>query len=207
MGELAFVLAGTMIGASVAVPVGPMGVLCISRTLAGGMRMGLSTGAGASTVQAAYCGMLLIGLQGAWPWFDGRQHLLGAAGGLLMFLFAWRVLRHQPVSPAQVSLPPLPLLAAYASAVAFGLSNPMVIVLLAASLTMFIGPEVPEGTDVAWLMAGVFAGSSAWWLCLSGATALLRSRLDVRALRLVNLAAAAVLAGSGLVMLARAASA
>ena len=203
MGNGAFVLAGAMIGASVAVPVGPMGVLCISRTLTGGMAAGLSTGAGASTVQALYCALLLGGMGQAGPWLDGHERTLGMLAGVLMLVFAWRVLRRPLVRLARGQAPARSLLGAYGTAVAFNLCNPLLVVLLAASVTAFTGPAVPARGDAAWLLAGLFAGSAAWWLCLSGAAALLRARLDHRMLGMVNVAAAAALAGSGLVMLAR----
>ena len=203
MSDGAFILAGAMVGASVAVPVGPMGVLCISRTLSGGMAAGVSTGVGASTVHAAYCALLLLGMQQAGPWLDGHGQVLGALAGALMLVFAWRVLRRRLTRATSQRASCRSLLEAYGTAVAFNLCNPLTVVLLAASVAAFAGPVAPVGDDAAWLLGGLFAGSAAWWLCLSGAAAMLRARLDQRMLGMVNVAAAAALAGSGLAMLAR----
>ena len=65
--ELSALASGTVIGLSIAAPVGPMAILCINRTLKAGMKAGISTGAGASTVHAAYASVVLLGLQQARP--------------------------------------------------------------------------------------------------------------------------------------------
>ena len=54
--------AGLVIGFSIAVPIGPMGLLCIQRTLTSGMRVGVCTGLGAATVNVVYGGLIILGL-------------------------------------------------------------------------------------------------------------------------------------------------
>ena len=61
-------LAGLMVGFAIAVPIGPMGLLCIQRTLVFGMKVGVSTGLGAATVNVAYGSVVLLGLNTVVPW-------------------------------------------------------------------------------------------------------------------------------------------
>lgn len=202
MGDMAFVISGALIGLSVAVPIGPMGMLCIHRTLAQGVWTGVGTGAGASTVHVGCGALLLSGLHQVGPWLHRHEtamHILGAA---LMLLFALRVLRRRAV-PGQ--RPPAgSVAAAYGSAVAFNCTNPMQPVLMLGAIAAVLGPATPAAPDINLVLAGLFAGSLAWWVALSTTIAVLRRRLNAAILRRVNILAAAALVGFGLASLLRA---
>jgi threonine/homoserine/homoserine lactone efflux protein len=60
--NISFFLQGFIIGISIAAPVGPIGVLCIRRTLANGRTCGLVSGLGAATADAIYGGCAAFGL-------------------------------------------------------------------------------------------------------------------------------------------------
>lgn len=202
MDTVVFFLRGGLIGLSVAAPVGPMAVLCISRTLANGVAMGLATGAAATTVQAAYALALLLGLHWIAPWLVGNQVALSLAGSAIMLLFAGRLLRRRAPHPGRVA-PGGSLAGAYLSALALCLVNPMTLILLLGSLTLVAGPEPLQGTDAALLLFGLCAGSGAWWLVLNGAAALLRGRMNPAVLRGANQAMAALLVLFSLLALSR----
>jgi threonine/homoserine/homoserine lactone efflux protein len=97
--------------------------------------------------------------------------------------------------------------AAYLSTLLLTLANPMTILSFAG---VFAGLGAPSGAGVehytatGWLVAGTFGGSALWWLILSGGAARARHRIGARALRLVNLACGATLAGFGVYALATA---
>lgn len=194
-GKVGDLLAGAMIGLSIAVPVGPMAVLCINCTLAQGVFAGISTGAGASTIHAGYCAILLAGLHQVGPWLNGNRLVMNLLGAALMLLFAWRLLRsHRRVLPDGKPRRQ-PLLLAYASAVAFNLTNPMTVLLLTGSVASIVGPRQLDRDEAMRLLAGTFAGSVAWWACLSGSAAVLRHRLSAPTLKLVNDLAAVAMVG------------
>src|SRR5215208_6375888 len=75
-----FLLAGLLVGFSIAVPIGPMSLLCIQRTLASGAGIGISAGLGAATVNIAYGAVILLGLDWLSPWMASGQRLLSALG-------------------------------------------------------------------------------------------------------------------------------
>ena len=77
-------LAGMVIGFSVAVPIGPMGLLCIQRTLASGMRVGWFTGLGAATVNAFYGTAIIFGFGQLGPLLAQGSRVLSALGGLFL---------------------------------------------------------------------------------------------------------------------------
>ena len=197
-------LVGLAIGLSVSAPIGPMGLLCINRTLSHGATTGMCTGAAASTVQVIYCGMALLGFREAQPWIEAHGWLLGIASAASMVWFASRLLRPRRAVVAK-SGRGVSLLAAYASAFALGVANPMTPVLLLGAISALLGPNTPGGPETITLLGGVFLGSFTWWVCLSNGVAMLRGRLGTRALARVDQVAALALLGFSLIAVLRAA--
>lgn len=203
MHTLTLMLQGGLIGLSVTAPVGPMGVLCINRTLTEGMVRGLATGAGACTVQLGYALVLLLGLQQVEPWLDSNAQALSLLSAATMLGFAaWLVLRPGPRTARRCAAGSV--LTAYLSAMAINVVNPVLLALLLGSMTLVLGPDPPAPADMALLLAGLCAGSAAWWLVLNAATALLRHRLNAAVLRAVNQVMAGLLVLFSLPPLARA---
>jgi threonine/homoserine/homoserine lactone efflux protein len=86
-------------------------------------------------------------------------------------------------------------LAAYGSTLLLTITNPMTIL---AFVAIFAGAGLAGSTGgdtsaSAWLVAGVFVGSAAWWLLLSGGVSLLRERIDAGAMRWINRGAGGVI--------------
>ena len=203
MDGAALLSAGGLIGFSVAAPIGPMGVLCIKRTLTQGLFAGVSTGFGATTAQVCTCALLLLGMDqvGPLPAF-GRQ-ALSIAGACMMLVLAWRLIQMKRRRPSARRAATRSVFFAYGTALAFNLTNPMSAVLLLAAIASIVGPKLPSGSDNLWLLAGLFGGSAAWWIGLTGAVTMLRRQLGDHALERVNHVTAAALAGLGVLALAR----
>ena len=202
--NLPAMVSGALIGLSIAAPIGPMGILCINRTLAEGMTIGVITGLGASTVHTCYGAILFLSLSEAGPFIERNSKVMSICGAALMFLFSLRLLRARLAVRSSGSGRTIPALMAYGSAVAFNVSNPLTAVLLMGAVTSIFGSRAPTGPEVGLVLLGQFAGSALWWLCLTGATSLLRSHLTAAALKSINWIAAAVLFGFGLVAVAHA---
>jgi putative LysE/RhtB family amino acid efflux pump len=180
-----------------------MGVLCINRTLARGLPVGISTGAGASTVHAGYCAIVLLGMHTAGPWLRHNNSTLSLVGAVLMIFFGLRLLSARRTVGTDGSIPHSSLLMAYFSAITFNAVNPMTLVLLTGSLGAALGTQLLERSEIALVLAGLFCGSIAWWVFLSGATTMARKRLSDRVLMVVNRATAAGLIGFGVLALSR----
>lgn len=187
--------AGVGIGLAVAMPIGPMGVLCIQRTLSFGLAAGVTTGMGAATVHTVFGSAAAFGLSATLA----AQVDAGAQGSALvsaavLFWFAARLLRRQVALSPHVNAYN-GWLKCYSSAFLFGLSNPMTLLLFAAILP-FLGSDIgPE--QVAMLATGVFAGSIGWWIVLSSLVASVRHRLSERMIGVTNKLSGAALAGLG----------
>jgi putative LysE/RhtB family amino acid efflux pump len=195
-------LAGVLVGFAVAVPIGPMGLLCIQRTLVSGMRVGVSTGLGAATVNVVYAAVILFGLETLLPWMTSNRRWFTALGGLFLLWSAILTLRRRfTTGDPPDSAAPSPL-AAYGSAVAFNATNPMGLILIVALLSPTIGQSIPSLADAMMLLLGMFAAATAWWVCLCGGVALLRARLSPTVLRYLNHAAGLLLTVYGALALA-----
>ena len=196
-------VAGLLTGFAIAVPVGPMGLLCIQRTLAAGMAVGISTGLGAATVNVAYGAVVLLGMRTLAPWIMGSGPLLSALGGLFLLWTAARTLRARRMNNETRTTPAPSPLAAYASAVAFNATNPMALILILALLSPAVGQTAPPWVDALGFLLGMFSAASTWWVCLSAGVAMLRARLSPTVLCHINHAAGLLLTLYGALALAR----
>jgi threonine/homoserine/homoserine lactone efflux protein len=198
----ASLLKGLAIGFCIAAPVGPIGVLCIRRSMAHGWRIGFSTGLGAATADALYGGVAAFGLTAVTTVLTAQQSWLGAVGGVVLIWLGWRTLRSTPPTPDQTGSTVLSSAAAYSSTVLLTLANPATIISFGAVFATW-GFATASYWDAAWLTLGVLVGSAAWWLLLSGASGFLRTRLSFRTMRWVNVISGVMLAGFGAFALIR----
>jgi threonine/homoserine/homoserine lactone efflux protein len=202
LGELTDLLfRGLVIGLSIAAPVGPIGVLCIRRTLAEGAAAGFVSGLGAATADALYGCVAGFGLTFVSGLLVRQQVWFRLVGGLFLCYLGIKTLLSGPV-PDPVEGQRGGLLRAYALTFFLTLTNPMTILAFAA---IFAGLGL-VGTGQTYLaavvmVAGVFAGSALWWLTLSGGVSLFRKRFSLIALQWVNRISGLVITGFGLVSL------
>lgn len=197
---------GLVLGLAIAAPVGPIGVLCIRRTLADGRLFGFVSGLGAATADAVYAAVAAFGLTAVSDALVQRQDLLRLAGGLFLCYLGVRTMLGRPAGrppggrPAAASA--AGLLGAYASALGLTLTNPATILAFGAIFTGMGLLEAGTGyAGAALLVAGVFSGAALWWLVLSGGVSLLRARFTPDGLRWVNRLSGVVIAGFGLLAL------
>jgi len=199
--DFSFLLRGLAIGFSIAAPVGPIGVLCIRRTLAEGRLAGLLSGLGAASADAVYGFIAGFGLTYVSNMLVGYQSWIRLVGGLFLCYLGVRTFLSRPAeSPTRGKGEGL--LWDYASTFVLTLTNPMTIISFAA---VFAGLGIGSATDdyrsATLLVLGVFGGSAAWWLILSGGVSLWRSRFNRQALVWVNKAAGLVILGFGVLAL------
>ncbi|NTU78170.1 MAG: LysE family transporter [Chloroflexales bacterium] len=199
--DLSLFARGAVIGLAIAAPVGPIGVLCIRRTLADGQLTGFVSGLGAATADLIYGSVAVLGLTALADLLVGVSFWTRLVGGLFLCYLGVRTLREVPAErPAEATA--RGLAGAYASTLLLTITNPATIIAFAAIFAGLGAASVARGYNEGLLLvAGVFAGSALWWLILSGATGLLRSRVTPRSLRWVNLAAGAIILGFGVVAL------
>jgi threonine/homoserine/homoserine lactone efflux protein len=207
-------LTGLILGISIAAPVGPIGILCIRRTLVMGQWVGLVSGLGAATADGLYGCIAGFGLTAIADFLTNQSAWLRIFGGLfLCYLGITTFLSKPPTETATVSEADLPagetalmprsLFTAYGSTLALTLTNPATIFSFAA---IFAGLGIVESAqsfaDSGILVLGVFIGSALWWFFLSGAVSLFRARFTPTGLRWLNRLSGIILLAFGLVALA-----
>ena len=192
---------GFVVGASVAAPVGPIGVLCIRRSLAHGRLVGFVSGLGAATADAFYAAVAGFGLTALSQFFVLHARPLHLAGGLLLLYLGVRTaLAPRPIDGARDASGD-GRLGAYASTVLLTITNPMTIFMFAAIFTAIAPANGPDAAYAALLTAGTFFGSAAWWLFLSAAVGALHRRLGAPLMRWINTVSGGIVAAFGLAAL------
>jgi threonine/homoserine/homoserine lactone efflux protein len=199
-------LKGLLIGFSIAAPVGPIGVLCIRRTLADGRAAGFVSGLGAATADAFYGSVAGFGLAFISGFLISQGDWLRLLGGLFLLYLGIKTALARPAEtqPEEGAGPKAGgLLGAYASTFFLTLTNPLTILSFGAIFAgLGIGSQVPgELLSPALLVLGVFSGSGAWWFLLSGAAGWMRGRLDGKGLQWVNRVSGAIILAFGLAAL------
>lgn len=197
------------IGLSIAAPVGPIGMLCIQRSLSRGFRSGFATGMGAACADGFYGLLGALGIAGLAATLPALSVVLKIGGGAFLIWLAWAIAREKP-APAAIAPEAARAGASRDFLTTFGLtlSNPMTILSfigIFAALGPLAGDPSPRG-GAQWLtvipmVSGVFVGSAAWWLCLSGATSALGKRMPLSFIHGVARLSAVVIAGFGAVQL------
>ena len=192
---------GLLLGFSIAAPVGPIGVLCIRRTLTQGWRIGFLTGLGAATADATYGAVAAFGLTALSNLLIAEQFWLRLIGGLFLLFLGARTFVAKPATVA-ANATANSLTGAYSSTFLLTLTNPTTILSFAAIFAGFGVASSGSTLAAGILVLGVFVGSALWWLLLSGGVTLLRSRFRPAALVWVNRISGVVIALFGLIALA-----
>jgi len=201
MDGIGFLMKGILIGFSIAAPVGPIGVLCIRRTLTEGRATGFVSGLGAATADAIYGCIAGFGLTLITHFLTDQQVWLRLFGGAFLCYLGVKTVLSRPAKQA-ASAKGSGLAGAYGSTFLLTLTNPMTILSFAA---VFAGLGLASAggsyASASILVLGVFAGSALWWLMLSGGVSLLRSKFDARRLEWVNRISGVIITGFGVVAL------
>jgi len=194
---------GFLAGAAIAAPLGPVGVLCIQRGIASGRAAAFLSGLGAATAHGTYALVAALGLSLASAAFLPHLRTLRVAAGILLCVLGAGIVRSRPaLAPDGQAV--RALTSAYASALLIAISSPVTMLTIAA---VFSGAGLPGPAGGRFpalvLAAGVFLGSSSWWLALSMGVAWISRHGGIPTLRAANRASGAVLLGFGLFLLLR----
>ncbi len=192
---------GLVIGFSIAAPVGPIGVLCIRRTLAEGRISGFVSGMGAATADALYGCVAGFGVTYISNFLMGQQFWFRLIGALFLGYLGARIFFSKPAeAPSRAE--GKGLAGAYASTLFLTLTNPVTILAFAAIFAgLGLGNSGGDYTAGMLLVLGVFLGSAAWWLFLSTGVGLFRTWFNGPRLRWVNRLSGVIIGGFGFLAL------
>ena len=193
-------LLGIVIGLMVAVPVGPLGLLCVNRALSRGPLHGLFSGMGVATADSLAAGISALGMTLVSDFLIGHQMLLRTVGGLFLCYLGIKIFRTRPAT--QVPAGEVGSLArSYATTLLLTVSNPVTFLSFFAIYAGW-GVQSLSGNylGAAILAAGVFAGSVLWWLAIAVGLVLFRDRFSHSALAWIHRISGAVITAFGIVV-------
>jgi threonine/homoserine/homoserine lactone efflux protein len=168
---------GLIIGLSIAAPVGPIGVLCIRRTLEYGQLIGFISGLGAATADALYGLVAGLGLTVIMTFLVEQQEWIHAIGGAFLLYLGLKIFVSKPSNkPAKAT--GHTVLGAYVSTFFLTMTNPVTILSFVAIFSG-LGVSTANGDTMSGfiVVVGVFIGSTLWWFILSGITGMLMNRI------------------------------
>jgi threonine/homoserine/homoserine lactone efflux protein len=206
-----WLMRGIAIGLAVAIPVGPIALLCMRRTLERGFLVGFATGFGAAVADLFYSSLAAFGISAVESMLLEYRTALSLIGGIFLLGLAARTATAKSPSPDEPESEAVRaarqksrgIVSAAVSGFILTLTNPLTVL---GFVAIFAGFGVGQGlTDVGRalsLVLGVLGGSILWWMILTGVVARIRHFFAARTVHRVNVAAGAVIAGFGFYELA-----
>jgi threonine/homoserine/homoserine lactone efflux protein len=198
---LYLLLEGMIIGFIVAVPVGPLGLLCINRALSLGPLLGLFSGLGVASADALAAGIAALGISLVSTFLSDHQIVIRFVGGLFLCYLGFKIYRTTPSRqppPANVN----GHFGAYATTFLLTFSNPVTIV---SFLAIYAGWGVESLSGhyfaAAILALGVLIGSALWWIALFVGLTVFRHKFSLEVVGLIHRVSGALIAGFGFIVL------
>ena len=189
---MTLVLRGIMLGLAIAAPVGPIGLLCIRRTLAHGWRAGFVSGLGAATADTFYGVLAAFGLTA----LASLQRPAAVIGGFLVLWMGYTTFNSLPERAATVRAGNM-----YLSTLALTITNPATILTFLSLFAGVSGVTALASGDAVALVAGVGLGSALWWLILAGGTAWLGRDISASGMQWMNRISGIIICGFGVAAL------
>jgi len=193
-----YLLKGVILGFAIAAPVGPIGILCIRRTVQFGRFSGLFSGLGAAFADTIYGIIAAFGLTLVSDFLIAEQFWIRLVGGCFLLYLGARTFFAKPLE-RQETVTHKTLISDFVSTFLLTLTNPMTILsYFAIFAALGITRHEGEYASAGWLVFGVLIGSSLWWLILSEGVTLFRKRVSQRVMVWINRIAGGLIIAFGI---------
>ena len=197
-------LKGMIIGIGASIPLGPIGVLCIQKTLSKGRWAGFFTGLGASISDTFYATISLLGFFFIEGFIDDHKSWVLLIGGLVIILIGITVYMTNPVKQIKQKKAAGSRISDMFESLAMTITNPgsifLIFAMLAAvRLDFSVFPEDVASRAVRIALVAIFAGSALWWFFLSTIINLFRKRFRLKQLIIINKISGIVIAALGVI--------
>ncbi|MFA6979602.1 MAG: LysE family transporter [Ignavibacteriaceae bacterium] len=196
--DLKLLVEGIIIGFAMAVPIGPIGIICIRKTLTEGRMRGLIIGLGAATADMLYGSIAAFGLTVISDTLLSQRIWIRLVGGALLLFLGVRTFRAQPKDP-NLQIQSSGMFRSYFTTIFLTFTNPLTVF---AFIAVFAALGLGNGLSflsASVLVAGVFTGSFLWFLSLSSGATFFRRKLDMVGMRWVNKIAGILIIISGVI--------
>jgi threonine/homoserine/homoserine lactone efflux protein len=198
---IGLVLGGLLLGFMAAVPVGPVGLLVVQRTLRENRISGYAAGLGAAAADLTYSFVALLGLRLVEAVLDRQDGWFGILGGLLLVGYGIRTFLERP-RIGEVKVRFTGLLGAFASTFLLTVANPLNVALFAGLFTSSGLMGLATGRGSAILLAFcVGVGALSWWMILTSVVSYFRVRFSERLLAAANRVSGVLICLAGLYLI------
>ncbi len=198
MRQLELLLRGVLAGLAIAAPVGPVNVLCMSRTITKGRLHGIASGLGAAAADTFYGSIAGFSITFVIDWMLREEFWIRLVGGLILIGIGIVYYVKKPKSLKDAG-DGEGAHSDFATTALLALTNPTTVLSFLAVLAVLgLGESRPK-TLTLFLVAGIFVGSMLWWIVLALITGHFRERFDDRAVLWMNRIAAFAICGFGVV--------
>lgn len=189
------ILEGMIVGFSASVPLGPIGVLCIQRTLQRGRLAGFFSGLGAAVSDTIYAVIAGFSLSFIVAFIEEQIFWIQIFGAVILFLLGAHIYRSNPaVQLRRQRRSKSSYLQDFVSTFLLTISNPLALFLFIAFFAGFgvVAPNSGLAGQLV-LILGVFLGATTWWLLLTSVVGLFRQAVNLRRLYWINKIAGATI--------------
>ena len=183
------IIKGILIGVIASAPMGPVGILCIQRTLNKGRWFGFITGVGAAASDIFYALLTGLGMSFVMDFINNEhnKYLLQISGSIMLFIFGIYCFKSNPMKNAHKSSNKKGTLTHNAITAFFvTLSNPLIIFLFMATFAQFafVIPDHPIEMSVGYL--SIVLGALLWWFGLTWLIDKVRNIFDPNGITIIN---------------------
>jgi len=182
---LLLILEGIILGVSVSAPVGPIGVLCIQRTLNKGRNFGLVSGLGAVFADTFYAVLAAFGI--SFVVLDTHNYIFRIVGGVILIIVGVKMFFTDPIAQIRKPISSKSYLGYFVSTFFLTLTNPLTIVFFAASFaTLGLNKYSGHPVYLILMVVSVSVGALLWWFSLVFTVNAFRKKFRLRSLWWIN---------------------
>ncbi|MBO9129344.1 LysE family translocator [Bacillus sp. 165] len=193
-------LKGMAIGFSLAVPIGPMALICIQRTLLRGFRHGFSSGLGIASADTLYCGVAMVGVSYVAHVLLHYTTIFKWFGVLYLLILGIRIFMKKPEFHPDMNSGKL--IQSYGSVFLLTLANPLAILAFAGIFAgLGINAHHISQSNILFTSIGVFLGYALWWLLLTIILSGVRNKMKDKYVAVINKISGSLVVGFGLLIL------
>jgi threonine/homoserine/homoserine lactone efflux protein len=185
---LEIIIKGVLIGLCISVPLGPIGMLTIQRTLNRGQRYGVATGLGATFSDLIYTIITLFFLSFVLDFIEEHRFVIELVGSLVVAFFGWYIFRSNPATqPKPNESNNHSLLRDFMTSFGLTISNPFILFVLIALFArfQFIGNKTTLFVSICGILS-ILGGALIWWNLLTILVSKFKNKLNMRELKLIN---------------------
>jgi threonine/homoserine/homoserine lactone efflux protein len=197
------IIEGITIGLCTSIPVGPIAILIIQRTLQKGRMHGFTSGLGAATSDTFYALLAIVGLSVVLSFIEENKLIIQIIGSAIMVIFGVYIFFQNPAKNIEKSkTDKSSYWQEYLTAFFLTLSNPLMIFLYIGLFAQynFISSE-SHFIEIAIGICSVFLGAALWWFLLTLLASIFRKRFNIRGLWILNKATGILISVIALVAL------